>query len=128
MSWRLIAAAVVAAALLVGGAAWGEEALTPTDTSVDFCGYSRGFHLKPGDVVSAYTPAGVLCGQCTVREADTYGFLHVYGDDPRTAQVEGALRGQTITIKVNGETVKCLGPDQPVWAGDGARVNTDLGK
>jgi hypothetical protein len=50
------------------------------------------------------------------------------GTTPRTGQVEGARRGETITIKVNGEALKCLGPDQPVWTGDGARVNTDLGK
>jgi len=97
-----------------------------TDRSVDVWGSAAGITLSPGDVVSAYTPAGVLCGECAVRTTGAYGFLHVYGDDPNTAQVEGAKPGEQISFRVNGVPVKAAGPDAAVWTQDGARLQINL--
>jgi hypothetical protein len=102
------------------------QGVVPTDRSVDLYGYSQGLSLEPGSVVSARTPAGLVCGECEVRERGAYGFLHVYGDDPATAPVEGARLGEVIALAVNGVAVRPAGPDEPVWTQDGARLQVNL--
>ncbi len=124
MTSKLIAALMVAG-LLTAGLAHAQE-VTPTDRNVDLYGYATDFALEPGDSVSAYAASGVLCGRCTVRLKDTYGYLHVYGDDPATAQVEGARPGEAITLRVNGVAVSGAGPQQPVWTRDSDRLHVDL--
>ena len=119
------AAYLLAALLLAPGLVHAEEVVA-TDRSVDLYGYCAA--LEPGQVVAARTPAGLLCGQCLVRERGAYGFLHVYGDDPATPVVEGAQAGERLTLSVNGVAVETLGPDQPVWTQDGARLQVNLGQ
>jgi hypothetical protein len=121
---RSLTVVVAIAAVLAAGRASGE--VVKTYRSVDLYGYAVGLDLKPGDTVSAYSASGLLCGECTVREPGAYGFLHVYGDDPQTADVEGALEGEEISLRLNGAQVNAAGPDQPVWTQDGDRLQVNI--
>ena len=57
--------------------------------------------LDIGDEVGAFDPNGICCGGCTVKEKGLYGFMAVYGDDPKTESTdEGAEDGDTITFKI----------------------------
>jgi hypothetical protein len=118
----------IAVFALAAGSVYAGQPVNHTDRNVDFYGYATNFALEPGDEVTAYTAAGVLCGQCTVRQSGSYGFLHVYGDEPSTLQVEGAKPGDSIMLKVNGVPVSPAGPDQPVWTRDGDKHHVDLAR
>ena len=97
----------------------------PTMTSVDFYGEWQG--LKVGDVVEAYDSDGVVCGKFTVIKDGWYGFLHVYGDDETTADVdEGAKPGDSISLYVNGNQVTPVNPEKLIWSKDGDRKKVDL--
>lgn len=80
---------------------------SPSDQWVDlFCdsAYSHGVLIQPNDVIEAYDPEGVLCGQFIVHTEGAYGFMHVYRDEPTTTEIdEGCVTGDAITLKVNGE-------------------------
>ncbi|MDD2714518.1 MAG: hypothetical protein PHW04_01355 [Candidatus Wallbacteria bacterium] len=59
-----------------------------------------------GDFVAAYTPAGVLCGVFTVKDAGAYGAMSIYGDSNLTTDtVEGAVAGEKISFRLNGTPV-----------------------
>lgn len=123
----LIAPMLALLALLAAPAPAAPEQPVFTSTSVDFYGQATGrLVLRPGQVVTAYDPQGVLCGRCTVRERNLYGFLHVYGDDPDTPEDEGPRVGERISFRVNGRPVRCAGPEEPVWRGDGECINVNL--
>ena len=88
---------IIVAALLAGTLGLAPAGITApvfTNTSADFWGQQAGLlRLRPGDIVTAYDPQGVLCGRCVVKQKGLYGFLHVYGDDPDTPRDEGARPG-----------------------------------
>jgi len=68
--------------------------------------YYNGEPAPVGTVIDAYDPDGVHCGTFTVGQIvdvdGIYGFLHAYGDDPWSEDVdEGADPGDLITFKVN---------------------------
>lgn len=103
---------------------------TPTNTNVNFYGASSlldGLPLAAGDVVTVQDPAGILCGAYYVRVSGHYGFLHAYGDDVTTPDVdEGAEPGDTMEFRINGQPALALGPDDPIWASDGDLRNVEL--
>ena len=99
----------------------------PTPTNVDFHGQVLidGRPAPLGTVISAYDPQGVLCGKFTVRQAGTFGFHHVYGDDWTTPERdEGAERGDRITFHVNGQVATA--DTLPIWSVDGAIWKVNL--
>ncbi len=64
----------------------------------------RGYPVRPGDVIIACDPDGVVCGVGYVRYAGMY-VIHVYGDDGGTTPNldEGAVNGNEITFYLNCE-------------------------
>jgi hypothetical protein len=99
----------------------------PTPTSVDLYGASLGFDLRPGDVVSVRSASGLLCGSSEVTTPGYYGMLHVYGDDPTTPRLDGALPGEALEVEVNGQPVTPEGGN-PVWTRDGDRLRVNLAR
>jgi len=89
----------------------------PTNTWSDFWGDSctiNGNPIQPGDTIRAYDPDSVLCGEFIVVTPGNYGYLHVYGDDPTTPNIdEGAVDGDTISFTING--VLAQTSVTPIW-------------
>ncbi len=56
--------------------------------------------IHSGDNLTVRTSAGVICGEC-LAGSDGAFLVHVYGDDPSTAQVEGAVKGEALTFEIN---------------------------
>jgi len=105
---------------------------TVSNVWVDFYGTIftvQGAPAEVGDEIAVFDPDGVLCGTCVVRIAGSYGFLHVYGDDPTTPDVdEGADVGDALTFVAwdtsDGREIPCAGtvitgPEPPQWTSDG---------
>ncbi len=70
----------------------------------------NGTPLPPGTEISVADPDQVLCGSCIVSREGQYGFLHIYGDDPATEDIdEGARNGDELTLLLD---------DQPVFTAD----------
>ncbi len=92
----------------------------PTPYKVDVYGTAtfQGEPVKPGDVILAFDPDGVLCGVFYVQTEGQYGFLHVYGDDPTTPEDEGCDLYDPITLLVNEYPAQTLGPEYAVWNGN----------
>ncbi len=70
----------------------------------------HGHLVQPNDVIEAYDPDGNLCGRFVVSDAGAYGFMPVYRDDDITAEDEGCVYGDAVTIKVNQETARLEQP------------------
>ena len=82
---------------------------------------------RPGSVVRAYDPDGVLCGEFTVTTAGSYGLMAVYRDDPFTPGVdEGAEPGDTLDFEIDGTGAAVTGPGAGVWTFNGDVVKTGL--
>ena len=65
--------------------------------------YLDGQPIMPGDVIEAYDPTGVLCGQFFVTETGSYGFMPVYRDDEFTdPDDEGCEPGDAVSFTING--------------------------
>ena len=112
---------------------------TLSDVWVDLHGTTftiQGAPAEVGDEIAVFDPDGVLCGACAVRLQGTYGFLHVYGDDPTTSDVdEGASAGDALTFVAwdmsEGREIPCAatvitGPQPPQWTNDGDLWNVNL--
>ncbi|MBI5868658.1 MAG: HYR domain-containing protein, partial [candidate division Zixibacteria bacterium] len=56
--------------------------------------------IHSGDNLTVRNSAGVICGECLVGSDGAF-LVHVYGDDPSTAQVEGAVKGEALTFEIN---------------------------
>jgi hypothetical protein len=124
---KILAFSVFLTTVIFGGLAYAD--VTPTYDWADFYGTSlkiNGEDAPVGTVVDAYDPDGVHCGTFTVTTPGKYGFLHVYADDPDTAEDEGAREGDVITFKVNGKIATPKGPDEPVWTKAKTRIHVDL--
>jgi hypothetical protein len=74
------------------------------------------YPIQPGDVIYATDPDGVICGIYWVDSAGVY-LIHVLGDDPKTAEDEGAEAGDQITLWLNCEC-PAIAPDP--WANFGS--------
>jgi hypothetical protein len=99
--------------------------VTPTNEWVnlycDLNAFFDGNPVLPGSVIEAYDPQGVLCGQWTVSQAGTYGFMPVYRDDPYTPSVdEGCLPDDLITVKVD-DYVATMANGAIYWGENGDR-------
>ncbi len=79
----------------------------------------NGQPLAVGDVVTAYDGEGVLIGKTTVEVEGKYGLMALYMDDPSTTVDEGAVPGESISFRVNGEPALVVGPHEPVWSANG---------
>jgi hypothetical protein len=101
--------------------------VSPTPTSVDLYGEALGLPLNLGDTVLVMTQGGVLCGYFEVTTPGYYGLLHVYGDDPTTPEQDGALPGEGLILKVNGDRVTPEGA-APVWTRDGDRLQVNFSR
>jgi hypothetical protein len=96
----------------------------------------QGAPAEVGDEIGVFDPDGVLCGASVVRIQGTYGFLHVYGDDATTLDVdEGASVGDALTLVAwdasEGREIACAataitGPQPPQWTNDGDLWNVNL--
>jgi hypothetical protein len=82
--------------------------------------------LMPGSVVRAFDADGLECAeQVVVFAPGTWGFLHVYGDDPLTQIDEGALPGDTLGFTVDDIPYFTVPPTY--WeAGDFMQYEVDL--
>ena len=102
----------------------------PTNTNVNFYGDASNLDSEPlrqGDVVTVQDAQGVTCGAFTVQVEGRYGFLHAYGDDATTPEVdEGASPGDTLLFRVNGELAVAAGPDTRIWSSDGDVKHVEL--
>jgi hypothetical protein len=102
----------------------------PTNLSANFYGSlvaQFGSSFRQGDVITVMDPNNVVCGLFTVRLGSTYGFVHVYGDDPTTTGIdEGAVQGDTLQFFINELPAIAAGPNPPIWTGDRTVVNVDL--
>ncbi len=86
----------------------------------DFWGYGD---LNVGNVVETYSKE-VLCGAFTVLNQGEYGALHCRIDDPETPEQDGALNGDNISFKVNGQIVE----DVEMICNSAASDQVDLGE
>src|SRR3989338_2720975 len=83
---------------------------------------------KPAGInttITVFTAQDIRCGQFTIKEAGTYGFLSCLGDDPDTIKVEGATHGESILFFVDNKPARAQGNAQ--W-GEGSfhQVNITL--
>lgn len=97
---------------------------TPTTEWVDFYGVATlsGYSVPNASVV-AYDPDGVVAGAFTVHTPPYYGFLHVYADDPRTAEDEGADPNDEIRFTLNGRLAEPSKATTWTARGDAKEVN-----
>ena len=98
----------------------------PTSVWADFYGSASTYNGNPipvGSVVDAYDIDGVHCGTDTVAIVGQYGFMPVYGND---SYGDGPEIGEAVTFYLNGRMVVPQGPDEPIWAGMGARREVNL--
>ncbi len=86
-----------------------------------------------GTVVEAYDPDGVMCGSYTVGTIGIYGLLAANRDDITTPGIdEGAVPGDSITLKVNGITATPTVIDTLfvnsglTWTSNGEQNNVNL--
>ena len=75
-----------------------------------------------GTTVKAIDPDGVVCGATVIHTEGQYGLLACYGNDPTTAEDEGAQAGDVIRLVVDGQT---LGTG--TWTAHGGRQWVPLG-
>jgi len=94
-----------------------------------------GVAAQPGDEVAAICPGNVVCGQFTVETAGQYGFMHVYKDDPLTAEKDGAAPDDLVVFRVwdadagvelDSTAQVITGTNPPGWTFDGDIGNFNL--
>ena len=100
---------------------------TPTNEWVNlYCDYATylGCAILPGDVVEAFDPEGVLCGQFFVETDGAYGFMPVYRDDSLTTPLldEGCDPGDLITVKLNGIDMTPFLYEPVAWTTNGDNI------
>jgi hypothetical protein len=75
-----------------------------------------------GATVTAIDPDGVICGAVRIAVEGQYGLLPCYGDDPTTAEDDGAEAGDSIVLVVEGRTL-----GRGTWTAHGERQQVILG-
>ncbi|RME45196.1 MAG: hypothetical protein D6796_10810 [Caldilineae bacterium] len=101
---------------------------TPTTEWADFYGVATlsGHSAPRGATILAYDPDGVIAGAFTVQTPGLYGVMHVYGDDPRTPEDEGAVVSDTLTFTIADRPATPQQGKQLVWNGRGALSNINI--
>ena len=101
---------------------------TPTTEWADFYGVATlsGHSVPRGATILAYDPDGVIAGAFIVQTPGLYGVMHVYGDDPRTPQDEGAVMSDTLTFTIADRPAVPLQGKKLVWNGRGALSNINI--
>lgn len=106
---------------------WGVKqavAVVPTPLNMDFYGDVEGG--VSGDRIVALCADAIPCGEYELKSDGSYGFIHVYGDDPQTAEIEGAKPGDSITFRLNDEPLDAVDGGSVTWLGDGERRQVNL--
>lgn len=104
-----------------------------------------GAYAAQGKVIEVLDSSGARCGSFMLREPGFYGYLSCNGDDPGTAQDEGASPGEPLLFVVDGTAINTtgmrwrsgafsevnllIGPVEPGLAliNQPARLSTDVG-
>lgn len=100
------------------------SAVKPTNLSMFIYGTASldGNPAPPGSRITVWTSSGVLVGERTIEKTGEYGFLPIYGDDITTPELDGALIGDELIVKVDGHS-----DSQSIrWLGDHAIQQADL--
>ena len=127
---RLFTASMVIIAFLVPLSSLAGD-FAKTDRWTDYFSDNSNVATSPisvGPVIEALDPDSVLCGRFVVVQEGFYGFLHVYGDDPTTPDIdEGAVDGDLISFYVNGEFAGVTPPESSWRVGNpGGIFQVDL--
>lgn len=87
---------------------WAPSAsIHPAPLFTDF--WASETDLRVGDVITVKDSDGVLCGMSIVTRDGEY-LIHVYGDEPSTAEDEGAKVGERLQFFVNQNPVLLENP------------------
>ncbi|RME42787.1 MAG: hypothetical protein D6791_16935 [Chloroflexi bacterium] len=89
------------------------SAAHPSHRWVDFYGLDS--DLSVGSHIQVFTADGLLVGETIVRQEGMYGVLPVYGDDPTTDAIDGALPGEQLFFRIDGQPAVILGPGEARW-------------
>ena len=104
--------------------------VTPTNDWISFYSDNSTFdgeNLDVGDVVEAFDSDSTLCGRFIVHTKGYMGYLHVYGDDLTTSDIdEGAEPGDIILFKINNSFTLIEGGSLPTWDGNREVLNISL--
>jgi len=108
--------------------------VTPSNVWTSFYGSASTYNGQPvplGSIIDAYDSQGIHCGTWVVGDGDNplpgrYGFMPVYGDESSTPEDEGATLNDNLTFKINNRLAVPEGPGDPVWAGQGERIELNL--
>ncbi len=71
-----------------------------------------------GTLVEAFTRKGIKVGEARVVEPGWLQLMTIYGDDPTTAAIDGAVAGENIEFHINGERFTVLGASA-IWTQHG---------
>jgi len=82
---------------LVNTSPWNDVVSSPAGHVVAFSAGACS-NFKPGDMVGAFTSSGLCAGMINM-ESQAIG-LHVNGDDPYTAQLDGFANDETMTYRL----------------------------
>lgn len=86
----------------------------------------RGTDISAGTKVRAYDPDGVLCGETTVTQLGTYGFLACYLDDPNTVEDEGMVPGDTVHFTLGGHDAGSITAPDDINSGQRFEFDLDV--
>jgi len=97
--------------------------VTPTPWVTDFWSVANTSKsgLRAGDRLTVRTSGGVVCGECVVGTEGAF-MVHVYGDDPTTDRVEGAVAGEELRFEVN-DAAASVESGSAIWT---ERQSTEL--
>ena len=110
---------------LLPGIVLCDDQIHYTNTAIEIYGYSD--KLLKGDILSVYDSDDVLCGEFKVMVNGQYGLMSVYGDDSLSKDIdEGAIRGDKLTMYLNGEMLLPGNMNDIVWTENGDRVRVDF--
>jgi len=79
----------------------------------------RGRNVTCSDVITAYDPRGLLCGQANGSSTPGYYNINVYGVYDGSSFPGGANEGEAITFKINGETAAVVSGSH-IWHDKGS--------
>lgn len=86
-----------------------------------------GGNAETGTVVEAFDPQGTLCGRFEVQSPGILGITAISRDDPDTPDIdEGAVPGDHITFRIDGEPAVVMSDRPVIWTEDGDDYDIDL--
>ncbi|KPA12215.1 hypothetical protein MHK_007579 [Candidatus Magnetomorum sp. HK-1] len=105
---------LIAIIFIAGSTGFCEPVVHPTNKVVDYFGYGSMFHK--GDTVTVFDTDGTLCGKYVIKINGQYGFVHVYGDDPMSLDMdEGAVPGDSLRFYINDREILPKSGKPIVW-------------